>query len=131
MIVGWPQSLILSLQTPAARYWYDITLGKSGVHLSNTMNTNDHSLSIRVYMNNKIAVKMYPYLESRREEIEQALGSQLIWNPNPENLDKTITLVLDTGLNNKEKVEEALTWMVENTVKFRELFSKIVREFKG
>lgn len=33
--------------------------------------------------------------------------------------------------DNQEKVENALNWMVDNTVKFREVFSKIVREYRG
>jgi hypothetical protein len=50
----------------------------------------------------------------------------LNWNPNPENRDKIIQLLHQTDFDNRRKVEEALEWLVEYTIKFRDVFSKIV-----
>lgn len=117
---------IPSLQTPGAKYWYDVSLGKTNINISNTCNTEVNTVGIRVYIGNKIADEMLPYLESRREEIEIALGVKLQWNPNPENRDKVISLIHATDFNNAEKLNEALDWLVSYTVKFREVFSKII-----
>ncbi len=46
-------SNIRSLQTPRPQYWYDIALGKSGIHLSNTFNTGRNELGVRVYIHKK------------------------------------------------------------------------------
>jgi len=41
-----------SLQTPRPQYWFDVALGKSGVHLSNTFNTWENKIGVRVYIGN-------------------------------------------------------------------------------
>lgn len=119
---------IPSLQTPKPAYWFDVTLGKSNIHLSNTCNTWENSVSVRVYIRNQIADKMLPFLESKKDEIEASIGQPLQWNPNPETRDKIISLVHTTDFKDKQKVEDALNWLVEYTVKFREVFSKIIKQ---
>ncbi|MCB0521330.1 MAG: DUF4268 domain-containing protein [Lewinellaceae bacterium] len=117
---------IPSLQTPRPQYWFDVSLGKAYIHISNTCNTDFNIVGIRVYIGNKIADTMLPYLESKKEEIEAAIGQPLQWNPNPENRDKTIALFHTTDFSNPNKVEEALNWLVSYNIKFREVFSKLV-----
>lgn len=119
---------IPSLHTPRPQYWFDIALGKTDIHLSNTCNTDENSVGIRVYIGNKIADTMLPYLESRKEEIEKSLGESLSWNPNPDNRDKVILLLHPTDFNKLEKVDEAIDWLIEKSIKFREVFSKIIKQ---
>ena len=73
---------------------------------------------------------MLPFLESRREEIEEQLGSKLAWNPYPQNQNKSIVLEHAADLSNPERVQEALTWLVEYTLKFRQVFSEVVQDYK-
>lgn len=119
---------IPSLQTPRPQYWFDVALGKSDIHISNTCNTDENSVGIRIYIGNKIVDVMLPYLESRKDEIENALNESLSWNPNPENRDKVILLLHSTDLSKPEKVNEAIDWLIEKTIKFRDVFSKIIRQ---
>ncbi|HXC06400.1 MAG TPA: DUF4268 domain-containing protein, partial [Bacteroidia bacterium] len=119
---------IPSLQTPRPQYWFDISLGKSNIHISNTCNTDENTVGVRIYISNKIAETMLPFLESKKIEIETVLGQKLQWNPNPENRDKVILLLHSTDFNNPQKVEEALEWLVNYTIKFRETFSKLVTQ---
>ena len=117
-----------SLQTPRPQYWFDIALGKTGINISNTCNTDENSVGIRIYIGNKIADTMLPYLESRKDEIERSLEETLLWNPNPENRDKVILLLHSTDFDKTEKVDEAITWLIDKTIKFRDVFSKIIKE---
>jgi len=71
---------------------------------------------------------MLPYLESRKIEIETAIGQPLLWNPNPTNRDKVISLLHETNYDDEDKIEEALNWLIEHTLKFREIFTKVIRE---
>lgn len=119
---------IPSLQTPRPQYWFDISLGKSYIHLSNTCNTDSNTVGIRVYIGNKIAHYMLPFLESKKTEIHHLLGEELVWNANPENRDKVILLTHSTDFSNVQKLEEALEWMVVKTLKFREVFGKLVKK---
>lgn len=119
---------INSLQTPRPQYWYDISLGKSNINLSNFCNTEQNTVGVRVYIGNKIAFKMLPYLESRKSEIENEIGQSLQWNPNETNKDKIIVLLHSTDFNNEQLLEEAQSWLVEYTIKFKETFSRIIKE---
>lgn len=119
---------IPSLQTPRPQYWFDVTLGKSYIHISNTCNVAENTVGVRIYIGNKIADTMLPFLESRKSEIEKQLDEQLVWNPNPDNRDKVILLQYQTDFTNAQKVEETLNWLVDNTIKFRDTFSKFVKE---
>lgn len=119
---------ISSLQTPRPQYWFDVSLGKTGINISNTCNTDENSVGIRIYISNKIADEMLPYLEKRKEEIEKALGESLSWNPNPDNRDKVISLLHKTDISKPEKENEAIDWLVEKTIKFRDVFSKIIKQ---
>jgi hypothetical protein len=119
---------IPSFQTPRPQYWFDVSLGKSNIHLSNTCNTDTNTVGVRVYIRHHIADTMLPYLESRKTEIETAIGQSLLWNPNPENRDLVIALHHSTDFNDIKKVDQAIDWLVEYTVKFRETFAKIIQE---
>ncbi len=119
---------IRSLQTPRPQYWFDVALGKSGVHLSNTFNTDRSEIGVRVYINNKKVAEWLPYFESRKEEIESEIGSTLVWNPNPENRDKVIVLTKHFNLDQKENWKEAITWLVGQTIKFRVVFARMIKE---
>ncbi|WP_219928780.1 DUF4268 domain-containing protein [Flavobacterium album] len=121
---------INSLQTPRPQYWYDISLGKSYFTLSNICNTEQNTVGIRVYVGNKIAPVVFPYLENRKEEIEDLIGLPLQWDPNPDNRDKIILLAHSTDFDDKILVDEALNWLVDYTIKFREVFSRIIREMR-
>lgn len=117
-----------SLQTPRPQYWFDVSLGKSNIHLSNTCNTDENTVGVRVYIGNKIADTMLPFLESKKAEIESAIGQPLVWNPNPDNRDKVIILLHPTDFNDPQKMDEALDWLVNYTIKFRDTFSKLVTQ---
>jgi uncharacterized protein DUF4268 len=117
-----------SLQSPRPQYWFNISLGRSHINLSNTCNTDNSTVGVRIYIGNKIVDKMLPYLESKKAEIESAIGQPLQWNPNPENRDKVITLVHESDLENPAKYEEALNWLVEYSIKFRDVFAKHISQ---
>ena len=122
---------IPSLRAPSPQYWYDIALGKSGVFLTNRCNMGTNTVSTSVYISNTIAETMLPYLEGRKSEIESKIGKSLQWDPNPNASDKTIVLQYPnpTDFSDPQKFDEALDWLVEHTIKFYQVFSKIVKEF--
>jgi len=119
---------IASLRTPRPQYWYDIPLGKSSIHLSLTANTYDNKIGVRVYLKGIVADAALKQLEPQRKAIEQEIGSQLEWNPHPGKQDKIIVLYKDADLQDRSKWNEYIGWLVQNTLKFRETFSKRVKQ---
>ncbi len=119
---------INSLQTPRPQYWFDLALGKSGIHLSNTFNTEKNEIGIRVYIGNKQVEEWLPYFELKKDLIEKEIGSNLEWNPNPNNRDKVIVLTKFFNLESKKNWENAIDWLATETIKFKKLFSKMIKE---
>ena len=119
---------IRSLQTPRPQYWFDVAIGKSGMVLSDTFNTNTNEIGVRFYISSRYTEEWLPYFESKKEEIESQIGSKLNWNPNPDNRDKVIMLIKQFNLDNKDNWPEAIEWLVAETIKFRDTFSALIKE---
>ena len=121
---------IPSLQTPQARYWFDVRIGRSNILLSDFCNTEKSVVGIRLYIRSSVVDVYYPALLARKGEINKALGCEPEWDPNPAAKDKTIALSHQTDLSDPSKVEEALDWLVEQTLIFHRVFSKEVKDIK-
>ena len=94
--------VVASGQTPRPQYWYDVALGRSGMFLSNSANANDGRIGVRVYLSERQGGNhALEQLLKDRASIEEEIGHQLQWNPNPENRDKTIAVYRDADLNNR------------------------------
>lgn len=116
-------------QKASAAYWFDIPLGKSGIHLSNTYNTNTNTIGCRLYIHGDTDY-MLPYLEKRKKEIEDKLGLNLVWNPNPNNKDKVVVYSKDFNMDDDAEYAKAVAWLKENTIKMHKVFSSIIKEYK-
>ena len=118
---------IPTLQTPQPHNWYDVRIGRSNILLNNVCNTQKNFVGVKLYIRNQVVDVYYPALEARRNEINQALGCEPEWDANPSAKDKTIALFHKKDLSNPEKVEEALDWLVQQTIIFYNVFSKEVK----
>jgi len=119
---------IPSVQTARPQYWFDVSLGRSGINLSNIANTYDKRIGVRVYVSNRVAQAAMPQLLAMREEIEAELDVELEWDPNPGNRDKIIALTREGDINERTKRDEQLQWLVDMTVRFREVFGRRIRD---
>lgn len=117
-----------SVQAARPQYWYDVSLGRAHINLSNIVNTYDNKIGVRVYISNKIASAALPQLMDMRSEIEAEIGFELDWNPNPENRDKVIACLYDADMGRQDKWDEYLSWMTDTALRFRETFSKRIRD---
>ena len=73
---------------------------------------------------------MLPYLEAKKVEIENYIGTPLVWNPNPGNRDKVILLNESVDFDDEQEINQSLNWMVDYTIKFREIFAKIIKQHR-
>lgn len=119
---------IETLQTPRPQYWFDIALGKTGIHLSNSFNTDRNEIGVRLYIHTKHVAEWLPYFESKKKEIEAKIGEPLSWNPNTDNKDKIITLNKKFDLHHKENWPDAIEWLANYTMKFRKVFSELIKQ---
>jgi hypothetical protein len=116
------KKVVASAQTPRPQYWFDVPLGRANFALSNTANTVDNKIGIRVYLSNKVADAALDQLITDKIAIENEIGVPLKWNPNPEKRDKIISLVREADLSNRDAWPEYIEWLVDMTSRFRKVF---------
>lgn len=119
----------ISLRKPRPQYWFDISIGKSNIHVSNTCSIKNNEVTTGIYITNKIANEMLPFLKNRKTEIEEKMGEKLIWDPYLDYIDKKIMLKFSVDLNDPQEREKALIWLTNHAIKFRDVFSPIIQEF--
>ncbi len=115
------------LQMPQGRYWYDIAIGRSYVHISNFCNTWKNTVGVRLYIDNKAVESYFPALLARKAEINQKLGFEPTWDANPAAKDKTIAVQADIDFSDSQNLEKMLDWMVVMTLNFYDVFSQEVK----
>lgn len=118
---------IPSLQTPKAQYWYDIRIGRQNILLSNVCNTQKDFVGVKLYIRKPVVDRYYTALVARKNEINNALGCEPEWDANPSASDKTIALFHKANLTDPQGVNEAVDWMVCQTLVFYEVFSNEVK----
>jgi hypothetical protein len=116
-----------STQSPRPQYWYNVALGRAGVHLSCLADTYEKKIGVRVYMHSKFADRALAQLLSQKDAIEKGIGSPLIWNPHPDNSDKTIVLHRPADISDRARWPEYIDWLVEQTLRFRRVFGPRVK----
>ena len=118
---------IPTLQTPQPHNWYDVRIGRSNILLNNVCNTQKNFVGVKLYIRKPVVDRYYPALEARKNEINRALGCEPAWDANPTAKDKTIALFHQTDLTDPQKEEEAINWLVEQTIIFYRVFSEEVK----
>lgn len=118
-----------SVQTPAPRAVFNVAVGRSGFVISNSTNSFDNRIGVRLYMRSRYGgeAALEQLLESK-DEIEQEIGHKLRWNPNPEGTDKIIAALMDADLARRDKWAEYLQWMVDMNIRFRKTFGPRIKE---
>jgi len=123
------QAKVLSTaHKPRPQYWFNVNLGRSGIHISCTANTYEGKIGVRVYISNKIVDKVLPQLVAQREEIEKELDLSLEWDPHKDARDKIIVIYHDADLQDRSRWDEYLDWLVDTTSRFRRVFMPRVKK---
>jgi hypothetical protein len=120
--------IVASAQSPRPQYWYNIALGRAGIHLSATANVEENRLGVRLYMQNKYGAEAaLAQLELQKKEIEADVGEPLLWNPNPEAIDKIVLLQRDADLHKSDLWPGYLQWQVDAVARMRKAFGARVK----
>lgn len=118
-------------QSPRPRYWFNVPIGRAGIHLSNFADTQGKRVGVRLYIKKK-ASSAFDALYADRGEIEKQIGENLNWRQDQE--DKTITVCFpNADLAKKDEWPKYLDWMVDMTRRFKDVLGPRVKllDFSG
>jgi len=119
----------LKVQKARPQHWTNLAVGKTGVHLAATFNTQEERVSAQLYIVRDKA--MFKELESMKEEIEKELGEKLSWQLLPEKAASRIALYRpNSDIENSDDWKEMLKWLVEKLEKLRTAFSPRLKNLR-
>ena len=115
---------IQSDQAPR-KFKLDVTIGVGDIFIQNYCLPKKNKVQIRLMIKNN-PDGVYKFLEKRKYNIHQDIGKPLFWNA-AWNI-KRLELEMDTDFYNTVKLNDAINWLVENTVLFYTVFPGYLKD---
>jgi len=119
----------LKLQKARPQHWTNLAVGKTGVRLAATFNTQEERVSAQLYIVRDKS--MFKALENDKDAIEKELGEKLSWQLLPEKAASRIALYrANSDIENNDDWKEMLRWLVEKLEKLRSVFSPRLKNLR-
>ncbi len=115
-------------QKPFPQNWMNFGVGRTGFVLTVLLISTEKQIAVDITMNDENAKAYFALLRERKEEIEAALGLELVWMELPER--KSCRLVhywRDVDPLDKERWPEYREWMRQHLEKLNEVFRPRVK----
>jgi len=108
------------------QHWYDLSVGRSGIHLSLVAAIRENFLRVSLYIpNNK---ELYNLLKTNQKEIEEKFGLSLEWHDLPTAKASRISFVRENfDIKQKDNIEEAYKWLLEYSEKLYNATKKYIK----
>jgi len=123
------QEVDIRKRKPRAQHWYDIVIGKSGVHFALTLRISQKDIGCEVYMSNENAKDLFNYLLEDRKAIEAITGNNLEWQELPERKASRIILRSSLDPTNQENWKKCFQWYIETVSNFKKAFIPRIKKF--
>ncbi len=115
----------LRLQTPRARHWYSLAIGRSKFNMSLTTNTQSCRIGCELYIKGPMAKKAFALLLEERETIEKVLGP-LDWMELPDGQDCRVIQYRNGNSKDQSQWPEIHNWLKKTAEAFhRELGPRV------
>jgi hypothetical protein len=117
-----------SVASPKPQSWFDLPLGRTGIWMSLSANTQDRHVGVCVAIDTAKHSRALALLEAQREAIERELGIQLAWNPYPDKQTQVIKATWSTNLMDRDDWTGAIDWLTRTAVAFHKAFAPRVAQ---
>lgn len=120
-----------TLQTadPKPQHWFNIALGRGGYTLACTANSRASRLGVEVYIFHSDSKQKFEILESKKQEIESAMGFTLDWQRLPDSHACRIAYYNKASfeLENESDWDGYYKWLADISQKFNDVFRPLLR----
>jgi len=117
----------LRFQKSHPQHWTDASIGKSGCHISMTINSRDKLFACEIYINDN--KELFHHLYENKDKIESELGEKLEWMELPKKKASRIKLSITGDFEKEQEWEKYFEWMQNAAEKFQTVFPKYVNSF--
>ncbi len=116
-------------QKPLPQHWTNIALGRSGIHLSASVNSRESRVGMEVYIDHGNSKSMFKQLQAHQAAIDAALGATLEWMELPDGHACRILQVRPASpLESEDQWPAYYAWLEQAALRMSEVFRPLVRE---
>ncbi|VAW02731.1 hypothetical protein MNBD_ALPHA07-975 [hydrothermal vent metagenome] len=116
--------------SPNAGSWVGHGIGKTGVSLNMSLNTQDNWARVEIYLSGRTAKIYFDALEKNREAIEEAYGGSLDWQRLPDKTDARICDMINVNVGDRNDWPRQHKWLASHAQRFYDVFRQFVIELK-
>ncbi len=120
----------LQLRQPRAQHWYEISVGRSGFHLSLTVNTQVDRAGCELYLYGPQAKQAFDMLVKDKEPIEKGLGLKPEWQRLEGKEACRVVTYRDGSIYNPDQRKELMEWLHSMAEIFHKVFAPRVKALK-
>jgi hypothetical protein len=120
-------SRILQARKAQPQHWYEMQIGRSGFHISCTVNTREQRAGCEVYINHQQSKRAFELLSKQKQVIETEFGEQLDWQPLPSKHACRIALYRDADVTNQDTWPGLYAWFTQKSETFHRAFSMRIK----
>lgn len=106
-------------------HWNNISVGKTGIKISLTINSRDNLFGVEMYIRDD--KDLYKRLEAQKAEIEAELGEKPEWMALPDKKASRIKVSYPGDLEDEDKWGGYFQWMQREAEKFYRVFPKHIK----
>lgn len=122
------QKSFLKVGKPNHRLYSNISIGKSGIHLTANIRVKEKQLNTYLWLDGNKHKENFDKLYSNgfKRSVE-IIGNEIIWDRNDANNSSTVAVSCNADYANKEDWERQFSWFKENLEKFANFFKPEIR----
>ena len=114
---------IIRPRKPSAQNWYNVSIGRSGMHLCTTINTRSEQMTAEVYLHDEDAKNFFFLLHEMKTDFEDKLGFPMIWSQQDgRKVCRIYRVFKNADIFDRSKWPEYHTWQADNLKKIYEVF---------
>jgi len=100
-------------------------VGFSNAHIALTVNSQSVQIACEIYIPD--SKQLFSCLFAKKDEIENELSEQLVWEGLPEKKASRIKLISKGELSKQTDWEQYHSWMLEKVTDFQNVFGKHIK----
>ena len=109
-------------------HWYDFALGSVDYHLTCDLLNKEHRIRVNFYIPNDPGKEIFDGLLNHKDEIEKEIGKHLEWQRlDGKKAARICTYIEGLDFNNHDNYKALASAMIDELVKFRTAFTKVLR----
>lgn len=121
------EGTFLILHKQSTRFWYALSVGRSGIVISMTASSQKRRLGCEVYLSGPNAKRNFKFLERDKQAIEEKTGT-LEWQELPDRRDCRIVLYRwGVDVADKTTWDDAYAWLKSEAELFHNTFSPRIK----